>query len=197
MLDEDLSELYGVQTRRLIEQVKRNIDRFPSDFMFQLTKDEAAALRSQSATSKEGRGGRRYAPYVFTEQGVAMLSGVLRGRPACRVSTSGRSASFPPWLRDQQLADRGAGAPASCLARIAGTPGDLAPARLQAGPLPISVEHDPALVDGSKQKRRCGVLYAVQPRHVHVATRCALEAHSELDRRVGTVLSEGDQQVQV
>jgi hypothetical protein len=78
MLDEDLSRLYGVQTGRLIEQVKRNIDRFPSDFMFQLTKDEAMALRSQSATSKEGRGGRRYAPYVFTEQGVAML---LRQHP--------------------------------------------------------------------------------------------------------------------
>jgi hypothetical protein len=74
MLDEDLAELYGVQTRRLIEQVKRNTDRFPSDFMFQLTKDEALALRSQSATSKDGRGGRRYAPYVFTEQGVAMLT---------------------------------------------------------------------------------------------------------------------------
>jgi len=86
MLDEDLAGLYGVQTRRLIEQVKRNIDRFPSDFMFQLTKDEAAALRSQSATSKEGRGGRRYAPYVFTEQGVAMLSGVLRSKTAIAVN---------------------------------------------------------------------------------------------------------------
>ena len=58
MLDEDLAELYGVETRRLIEQVKRNIERFPSDFMFQLSKEEAAALRSQSATSG-GRGGRR------------------------------------------------------------------------------------------------------------------------------------------
>ena len=86
MLDEDLAGLYGVQTRRLIEQVKRNIDRFPSDFMFQLTKDEATALRSQSATSKEGRGGRRYAPYVFTEQGVAMLSGVLRSKTAVAVN---------------------------------------------------------------------------------------------------------------
>ena len=86
MLDEDLSGLYGVQTRRLIEQVKRNIDRFPCDFMFQLTKDEAMALRSQSATSKEGRGGRRYAPYVFTEQGVAMLSGVLRSKTAVAVN---------------------------------------------------------------------------------------------------------------
>lgn len=86
MVDEDLAELYGVQTGRLIEQVKRNIDRFPSDFMFQLTKDEATALRSQSATSKDGRGGRRYAPYVFTEQGVAMLSGVLRSQTAVAVN---------------------------------------------------------------------------------------------------------------
>jgi ORF6N domain len=86
MLDEDLAELYGVQTRRLIEQVKRNTDRFPSDFMFQLTKDEALALRSQSATSKDGCGGRRYAPYVFTEQGVAMLSGVLRSKTAVAVN---------------------------------------------------------------------------------------------------------------
>jgi ORF6N domain len=86
MLDEDLAGLYGVETRRLIQQVKRNIDRFPSDFMFQLTKDEATALRSQSATSKEGHGGRRYAPYVFTEQGVAMLSGVLRSKTAVAVN---------------------------------------------------------------------------------------------------------------
>jgi hypothetical protein len=86
MLDEDLAVLYGVETRRLIQQVKRNIDRFPSDFMFQLTKDEATALRSQSATSSDGRGGRRYAPYVFTEQGVAMLSGVLRSKTAVAVN---------------------------------------------------------------------------------------------------------------
>lgn len=86
ILDEDLAELYGVQTRRLIEQVKRNIDRFPSDFMFQLSRDEATALRSQSATSNDGRGGRRYAPYVFTEQGVAMLSGVLRSKTAIAVN---------------------------------------------------------------------------------------------------------------
>ncbi|MGH2854161.1 MAG: ORF6N domain-containing protein [Solirubrobacteraceae bacterium] len=86
MLDEDLAELYGVETRRLIEQVKRNRERFPSDFMLQLTKDEAAALRSQSATSNTGRGGRRYAPYVFTEQGVAMLSSVLRSKRAVAVN---------------------------------------------------------------------------------------------------------------
>jgi uncharacterized protein YciW len=85
MLDEDLAELYGVETRRLVEQVRRNPERFPGDFMFQLTKEEAAALRSQSATSK-GRGGRRYAPYVFTEQGVAMLSGVLRSPTAVAVN---------------------------------------------------------------------------------------------------------------
>ncbi len=86
MLDEDLADLYGVETRRLIEQVKRNIERFPADFTFQLTKDEAAALRSQTATSDAGRGGRRYAPYVFTEQGVAMLSGVLRSKRAVAVN---------------------------------------------------------------------------------------------------------------
>ena len=77
MLDSDLAELYGVTTKRLNEQVRRNISRFPADFMFQLDKEETSALRSQFATSKEGRGGRRYLPYVFTEQGVAMLSSVL------------------------------------------------------------------------------------------------------------------------
>ncbi|HEX5928003.1 MAG TPA: ORF6N domain-containing protein [Solirubrobacterales bacterium] len=86
MLDEDLADLYGVETKRLIEQVKRNLERFPDDFMFQLRKDEAAALRSQIATSNAGRGGRRYAPYAFTEQGVAMLSSVLRSKTAIAVS---------------------------------------------------------------------------------------------------------------
>ena len=86
MLDEDLARLYSVETRHLVQQVTRNRERFPPDFMFQLTKDEAAALRSQSARSKEGRGGRRYAPYVFTEQGVAMLSSVLRSKRAVAVN---------------------------------------------------------------------------------------------------------------
>jgi hypothetical protein len=86
MLDEDLADLYGVETRRLVEQVKRNLDRFPEDFMFQLSKEEAAALRSQIAISKSGSGGRRYAPYVFSEQGVAMLSGVLRSKRAIAVN---------------------------------------------------------------------------------------------------------------
>ena len=85
MVDADLAELYGVETKRLMQRVKRNRERFPTDFMFQLTKDEAAALRSQSSTSG-GRGGRRYAPYVFTEQGVAMLSGVLSSETAIAVN---------------------------------------------------------------------------------------------------------------
>jgi hypothetical protein len=86
MLDEDLADLYGVETRVLVQQVKRNAKRFPADFMFQLTKTEAEALRSQFVISNEGRGGRRYAPYVFTEQGVAMLSGVLRSDRAIAVN---------------------------------------------------------------------------------------------------------------
>jgi ORF6N domain len=88
MLDEDLADLYGVETKRLIQQVKRNSKRFPQDFMFQLDKAETEALRSQIATSKDGRGGRRYAPYVFTEQGVAMLSGVLRSDRAIAVNVA-------------------------------------------------------------------------------------------------------------
>jgi ORF6N domain-containing protein len=86
MLDEDLADLYGVETKRLVQQVKRNLKRFPADFMFQLTRAETEALRSQIATSNDGRGGRRYAPYVFTEQGVAMLSGVLRSDRAIAVN---------------------------------------------------------------------------------------------------------------
>lgn len=85
MLDEDLARLYGVETKRLNEAVKRNLGRFPSDFMFELTAEEVAALRSQSATSK-GRGGRRYAPRMFTEQGVAMLSSVLNSERAIAVN---------------------------------------------------------------------------------------------------------------
>jgi len=119
MLDRDLSELYCVETRRLNEQVKRNIERFPKEFMFQLTKEEyenlmlqiamsnPAALRSQNATLKEKgtflrnpndtsnnqRGKhRKYLPYVFTEQGVAMLSGVLRSETAVKISIQIMSA---------------------------------------------------------------------------------------------------------
>jgi len=86
LLDSDLSELYGVSTKRLNEQVRRNIRRFPADFMFQLSSMEIESLRSQFATSKVGRGGRRYLPLVFTEQGVAMLSSVLNSERAVQVN---------------------------------------------------------------------------------------------------------------
>ena len=78
MLDSDLAELYGVQTFRLNEQVKRNRIRFPHDFMFQLTREEAKSLTSQFARSKRGKGGRRTPPYAFTEQGVAKVERALR-----------------------------------------------------------------------------------------------------------------------
>ncbi|MFH0762958.1 MAG: ORF6N domain-containing protein [Candidatus Omnitrophota bacterium] len=84
MLDRDLAQLYGVTTKRLNEQVNRNIKRFPEDFMFRLVEEEASNLRSQIATSSWG--GRRYLPYVFTEQGVAMLSSVLNSERAIRVN---------------------------------------------------------------------------------------------------------------
>jgi hypothetical protein len=76
MLDKDLTSLYEVDTKVLVQAVKRNAKRFPADFMFRLTEDEFAALRSQFVTSnvRAGRGGRRYAPFTFTEQGVAVLS---------------------------------------------------------------------------------------------------------------------------
>src|SRR5438093_1737962 len=86
MLDTDLAELYRVPTKSLNLAVKRNADRFPEDFMFQLTDDEAAGLRFHFETSKRGRGGRRYLPYAFTEQGVAMLSSVLRSARAVEVN---------------------------------------------------------------------------------------------------------------
>ena len=78
MLDKDLADMYGVETKRLIEQVNRNLLRFPAEFMFRLTDEEFEILRSQIATSK--RGGRRYAPYVFTEHGILMLSSVLNSK---------------------------------------------------------------------------------------------------------------------
>ncbi len=84
MLDASLAKLYVVETKVLVQAVKRNIERFPEDFMFQLTKQEFDDLRSQSVTSSWG--GRRYPPYAFTEQGVAMLSSVLRGERAVHVN---------------------------------------------------------------------------------------------------------------
>ena len=87
LLDMDLAEFYGVETRSLIQALKRNIERFPSDFVFQLDQDEFDSLRSQIVISK-GKGGRRYLPYAFTEQGVAMLSSVLRSKRAIQVNVA-------------------------------------------------------------------------------------------------------------
>ncbi len=84
MLDADLAELYGVETKVLLQAVKRNLERFPPDFMFQLTKQEFNDLRSQIVTSRWG--GRRYPPYAFSEHGVAMLSSVLRSPQAIAVN---------------------------------------------------------------------------------------------------------------
>ena len=86
LLDSDLADLYEVPTKRLNEQVTRNKKRFPPDFMFRLSKKEADSLRSQFATSNVGRGGRRYLPRVFTEQGIAMLSSVLNSDKAIDVN---------------------------------------------------------------------------------------------------------------
>ena len=99
MLDEDLAQLYGAETKRLNEQVKRNQERFPRDFVFRLTRKEAEPLRSQNATSKQarplrsqnatlkkGRGGRRYLPYVYTEHGALMAANVLKTERAVAMS---------------------------------------------------------------------------------------------------------------
>jgi len=84
MLDRDLAELYEVETRQLTRQVRRNIERFPEDFMFRLTKEEFQSLMCHFGTSN--RGGTRKLPHVFTEQGIAMLSGILRSKRAIRVN---------------------------------------------------------------------------------------------------------------
>lgn len=86
MLDRDLAELYGVETKRLKEAVKRNLSRFPEDFMFELTEVELNNWRTQFATSNSDKKGLRYLPYVFTEQGVAMLSSVLNSEKAISVN---------------------------------------------------------------------------------------------------------------
>ncbi len=86
MLDSDLADLYQVLTKNLNLAVRRNSERFPDDFMFQLTKEEAESLRLQIATSNVGRGGRRYPPYAFTEHGVAMLSSVLNSKRAVQMN---------------------------------------------------------------------------------------------------------------
>jgi len=86
LLDQTLAALYGVQTRVLVQAVKRNLDRFPPDFMFQASNQDVAALRSQFVISNDRPGGRRTAPYAFTEQGVAMLSSVLRSPRAITIN---------------------------------------------------------------------------------------------------------------
>lgn len=88
LLDADLAVLYGVETKALNRAVKRNQSRFPADFMFQLTPEEAEILRCQFGTSSSEHGGRRYLPYAFTEQGVAMLSSVLRSERAVQVNVA-------------------------------------------------------------------------------------------------------------
>lgn len=85
MIDSDLAELYAVETKNLNKAVRRNIERFPSDFMFQLSPEEAEILRFQFGTSKS-QGGRRYLPYVFTQEGISMLSGVLNSERAVLVN---------------------------------------------------------------------------------------------------------------
>ena len=86
ILDADLAELYGVETKILNKAVKRHLDRFPEDFMFQLTTEEVENLRFQIGTSRRMHGGRRYLPYAFTEQGVSMLSGILNSPRAVQVN---------------------------------------------------------------------------------------------------------------
>lgn len=85
IIDADLAELDGVETRALIQAVKRNLERFPADFMFQLSTEESESLRSQTVISKPGRGGRRYAPYAFTEHGAIQASNVLNSPRAIEV----------------------------------------------------------------------------------------------------------------
>ena len=109
MLDSDLADLYGVETRVLNQSVQRNLARFPNDFMFQLTEEEHDSLRSQIVISKKGKGGRRYMPYVFTENGVAMLSSVLNSEKAILINVSimrifTRLRSF--LLLEKDLSDR-------------------------------------------------------------------------------------------
>jgi hypothetical protein len=104
MLDSDLARIYGVTTMRLNEQVKRNLDRFPVDFAFQLTREELTELISQNAISKPARGGRTKPPWVFTEHGAIMLASVLNSPIA--VDASVRVVRAFVYLREQLLANR-------------------------------------------------------------------------------------------
>ena len=108
MLDSDLAMLYEVETKVLNQAVKRNIERFPEDFMFQLVKEEFQILRSQFVTSPKGDG-RQYIPYVFTEQGVAMLSGILKSKKAVAINIQIMRAfvKLRQWaIENKELAER-------------------------------------------------------------------------------------------
>ena len=102
LLDVDLARLYGVPTKRLNEQLRRNADRFPPDFAFQLTSEEWSVLRSQFATSKSGSGGRRYNPYAFTEHGALMAANILNSTQAIRMRVEVHP-SFCPLTPDDPL----------------------------------------------------------------------------------------------
>ena len=109
MLDSDLAMLYQIPTSRLNEAVKRNIKRFPANFMFQLTKEEYELLISQFAISKKSKGGRRFMPHVFTEQGVAMLSSVLNSETAIQINIQiiNTFVAMRTWaLENKELAQR-------------------------------------------------------------------------------------------
>jgi hypothetical protein len=105
LLDAELAALYGVTTKRLNEQVRRNLDRFPADFMFQLTAEEAGALRSHSATLKTGRGQhRKYPPFAFTEHGAIMAATVLNSPRAVEMSIYQGVEKCFPCISQQSLA---------------------------------------------------------------------------------------------
>ena len=116
ILDGDLAALYGVSTKRLLEQVRRNPARFPEDFCFQLDREELANLRSQNATSSGGHGGRRFLPYAFTEHGAIMAANVLNSEAATVMSVAVvrafvqlrqlRRGAAAPWRPRQRLAPR-------------------------------------------------------------------------------------------
>lgn len=119
MLDADLARLYGVPTKRLKEQARRNSNRFPRDFLIRLTRQEVARLRSQIATSNEGRGGTRYVPFAFTEHGAIMAANVLNSARAIEMSVYVVRAFIQ--LRRATLASKEIGARLDELERKVGT----------------------------------------------------------------------------
>lgn len=143
LLDADLAELYGVETKALVRAVRRNLDRFPDDFIFQLATQELADLRCQIGTSRSW-GGRRYPPYAFTEQGVAMLSSVLRSKRAVAVNIEIMRAFVK--LRELLAGHR------ELAEKLAPSPLQQLPAVL----LPGGGHRDPHLADGGGASQRQG-----------------------------------------